>query len=131
MVSVELLLLEIASKKNELAKPMSVDKEVDAGELTGPISDVLVRVETLKNAGRIAYFRRIHLSATEGQQALINLGETKPSVTGTTVTGAGHVSRNIIYRNTGTIVKVTPRIAEDDRVMIDLSIEDARLRVPE
>jgi hypothetical protein len=131
LVSVDLLLAEIGSPKGEAAKPGLVEKELDARDLTGPMGEVLAKVEALKKTGRISYFRRIQLSALEGQQALVNIGETKPMVTGVSLTGAGRVSKNIIYRSTGTMVKITSRVTADDRVMMDLSLEDSRVRAPE
>jgi hypothetical protein len=131
LVSVDLLVAEIATQKGEAAKPGLVEKELDARQLTGPMGEVLAKVEALKKTGRIGYFRRIQLSAVEGQQASVSIGETKPWVTGVTVTGTGHVIRNITYRNTGTMVKITSWVTADERVMMDLSIDDSRMRVPE
>jgi hypothetical protein len=131
VVSVDLLVVEIASQKGDSAKPGLVEKELDARQLTGPMGAVLAKVEALKKNGRFGYFRRIQLSAVEGQQASVSIGETKPWVTGATVTATGHVSRNITYRNTGTVVKITSQVTADEQVMMVLSIEDSRMRVPE
>src|SRR5438128_1005575 len=69
LVSVDLLLAEIESPKAEAAKPGLEEKEVDTRDLTGPMGEVLAKVEALKKTGRISYFRRIQLSALDGQQA--------------------------------------------------------------
>jgi type II secretory pathway component HofQ len=131
LVSVELVFAEVASKKTEAAQPTPAEKELDAGELTGPMNQVLAKIETLKKTGRIGYLRRIQLAVTEGQQALVNIGETKPSVSGVNFTGTGRASRSVSYVKTGTMVKITPRVTPDKRVMIDLNLEDSGMRVPE
>ena len=45
--------------------------------------------------------------------------------------GSGMVLRNIIYRDTGTTVRVTPSVAPGHVVLLKLEIQDARLHVPE
>jgi type II secretory pathway component GspD/PulD (secretin) len=59
------------------------------------------------------------------------LGENKPYTTGSTVTGTGIVTRNISYRNTGTQVRVTPLVAADKTVTLDLHYEESRMVYPE
>jgi type II secretory pathway component GspD/PulD (secretin) len=130
LVSVELVIAEVASKA-EAAKPGAAEKELDARDLTGPMGQVLARIETLKKTGRISYLRRIQLSVTEGQQAVVNIGAMKPVTSGSTFTATGIAARNISYHNTGTTVKITPLITSENRVMIDFSLEDSRMRVPE
>ena len=131
VVSVDLLVAEVAPQKGEAAKPGPVEKELDARQLTGPMGEVLAKVEALNKTGRFGYFRRIQLSTVEGQQASVSIGETKPWVTGANITATGHVSKNITYRPTGTTVKIKSQITADERVMMALSVEDSRARVPE
>lgn len=131
MVAVDLLLVEVGSRKGEGAKSGAVQQDVDTRALTGPTAEVLAKVDALKKTGRVSYFRSIHLAAAAGHPASVIIGETKPWVTGTNFSAAGHVSRNIAYRSTGTTAKITARLAATERVLLDVSIEDSRLRVPE
>jgi type II secretory pathway component GspD/PulD (secretin) len=58
------------------------------------------------------------------------LGENKAYVTGSTVTGTGIVSRQMAYRQVGSIVRVTPQVAADKTVTLALKVEDSRMYHP-
>ena len=131
LIAVDLLVAEVAPRKAEGAKPGPAEKQFDARDLSGPIDEVLARVEALKKTGQISYFRRIQLSSAENQTASVSISELKPMVTGLTSSSTGHLSRNISYANTGTSVKVTARVAADGQVVMDLNVDDTRGQVPE
>lgn len=128
LVAVDLLVAEIAAPKGEAAKPGRVEKELDARDLTGPVGEVLTRVEALKRAGRISYVRRIQLSALEDQQAWVDIGEHKPSVTSVNVMAGGRTSKSVTYLNIGTNVQITSRVTADERVLMDIRVEDSHMR---
>jgi type II secretory pathway component GspD/PulD (secretin) len=131
LVSVEVLLAEFALKKGEGGKLEVPDKDLDEKEFSGPVKDVLAKLEALQKKGQIAALKRIQMTALEEQSVSARAQENKPMVTGVAVTGTGRVSRNITYRATGTVVTVTPRVAPDKRILLDLEVQDARLHVPE
>lgn len=131
LIAMDLLVAELATRKGEGAKPGSGEKQLDPRDLSGPMDQVPARVEAFKKMGQISYFRRIQLTASEGQQASVSIGEMRPSVAGVTMTATGHASRSVTYRPTGTNVKVTARVASDGQVLLDLNVEDTRGHVPE
>jgi hypothetical protein len=59
--------------------------------------------------------------------ASATLGETKPHVTGVNMTRTGLATRQIAYRNVGTRARMTARVGADQKIDIDLEVEDARL----
>jgi hypothetical protein len=127
-VAVELLIVEAPAKG---AKPGAGRKELDEKELTGPVSDVVSRLEGLQKTGEVGGLKRIQLTAVEHQPASALLGEMRAVVSGVRVLGGGQVSRSIVYRNVGTSVKLTPRVAPGNKVLIDLDVSEARAFVPE
>jgi type II secretory pathway component HofQ len=52
-------------------------------------------------------------------------------VAGVNVSSTGIAIRNIMYRNTGTQVRLTPRVTPEKAIALDLRVDDARLHVPE
>ena len=131
LIAMDFLIAEISSRRGEGARSGSGEKQLDARNLSGPMDEVVGRVEAFKKTGQISYFRRIQLSTSENQPASVSIGEVRPSVTGLSTSSTGHVSRNISYRPTGTNVKVTARVATDGQVIMDLNVDDNRGRVPE
>jgi type II secretory pathway component GspD/PulD (secretin) len=123
-VAVEVLVVELPDRK---ADDKDKDKGPDEKEFAGPIDDVAKAVEAMQKKGQVAGVKCIRLTALEGQPASLTLGETKPYVTGVVTTARGVVSRQIQYRNTGTQLRVTPQVAADKSVTLDLSLEDSRL----
>ena len=108
-VAVEVLVVELPADK---------DKRPDEKDFSGPIDDVVKRLDSMTWKGEVAGFKRAQLSTLEGQPASLNLGESKPFATGPTIT----------YRNVGTQLKVTPQVAADRSVTLDLNVQDSRGR---
>lgn len=122
-VAVEVFIVELPMKKAD-----DKDKRPDEKDFSGPIGEVAERLDTMMKKGQVAGFKRIQLSTLEGQLGSLMLGENKPFVAGTTVTGTGIASKQIYYRNLGTQVKVTPRVTADGSVTLDLNVQDNRTR---
>ena len=122
-VAVEVFVVELPAKKAE-------DKatEIDEKELTGTIAQVADRLDALRKKGQVSGVKRILLTTVEGQQGTLLLGETRPYTTGTTVTATGIARRSISYRDLGTQIKVTPQVAADGSVTLDLNVQDSRAR---
>ena len=121
-VTVDVLLVELPARKGD-EKPRGIDEKT----FTGPIEEVAGRVEAMQKKGEALTLKRIQLTALEGQSSSMTLGENKPYTTGSTVTATGIARRSIAYRNLGTQVRVTPLIAADGSVLLDLNLEDARM----
>jgi type II secretory pathway component GspD/PulD (secretin) len=122
-VAVEVFVVELPTKKAD-----DKDKGPDGKDFSGPIDDVAKRLDAMMKKGQVAGFKRIQLSTLEGQLGSLMLGENKPFVAGTTVTGTGIISKQITYRNLGTQVKVTSQVTADRSITLDLNVEDNRSR---
>jgi type II secretory pathway component GspD/PulD (secretin) len=105
------------------------DGPLDTKALNGPAADVLAKAQALRNQGRIGDFKRLEVTTVESQSAHAHLGQTKPLVIGLSVTATGRTSRNIMYRNFGADVRVTPRVGPDNVVALELRLQDARPHV--
>ena len=126
MVAVEVWVLDIVPKKGADGK--AAPGEVDEKALSGPAATVLKKVQELQKSGVVEAHRRYSLTALENQQARVVNGETKP-YTGGVATIGGKVSRNIMYRDVGTQMTVTPHI-EADAVVLDMKFDDSRMVQP-
>lgn len=129
LVVVEVLIADVVQKKPERAEPE--EKGLDERELTGSIPDVLSRVEALQKKGRLSGLKRVQISAVEGLPATASMGESKPFASGVAGGAAGKTSRLINYRDTGTLLKLTPRVVGEKTVQMDINVSDSRLHVPE
>src|SRR5438093_194499 len=81
------------------------------------------KVQELRRDGRLGDVRHVRLTAVEHQSASVLVGENKPFVSGI-VNKGGQVRRSIHYRNVGTQVRVTARVADAKSVFLDLEVED-------
>ncbi|MFQ5713419.1 MAG: type II secretion system secretin GspD [Candidatus Scalinduaceae bacterium] len=64
-----------------------------------------------------------HILVRDAQTANIQVGASEPIRSGTTQTSAGATLDQIQYRDTGTILTVTPRIGENEMVTLDIRQE--------
>jgi type II secretory pathway component GspD/PulD (secretin) len=124
-VSVEVFVVELPPKKAD-----DKDKEIDEKEFTGTLDEVKGKLEALQKKGQVAAVKRIQLTTQEGRAGNLMLGETKAYVTGATVTATGITTRSMAYRNVGTQVRVTPQVAGDKAVALELKVEDSRMYHP-
>jgi hypothetical protein len=122
-VAVEVFVVELPAKN---AKDTGM--RPDEKDFGGTIAYVTQRLDSLLRQGQVAGFKRIRLTSLEGQPGSLMLGETKPFVTATTVTGTGRSTKQFTYRNIGTRVKVTPRVGADGSVTLALDVQDSRSR---
>jgi hypothetical protein len=129
LVSVELIIAEVTPKKEKDEKAAA--KELDLKEYTGASKDVVKKLETLQKDGVLSGLKRFQLTAIENQAASVRTGEVKPIVTAVNTTGRGTVSRVITYRDTGTNIRITPRVDAENGITLNLEVQDARLHVPE
>jgi type II secretory pathway component GspD/PulD (secretin) len=135
LVAIDVLIAELAGPKGEAAP--AADKLLDEHALTGPMDQVLARLEALRQKGLVGGLKRMHLSAAENQTALSMTGEERSITTAVAAVpafrpgGAKAVTRNIDRRKLGTVVKVTPRVVAEQRILLDIEVEDSRAHTPE
>jgi hypothetical protein len=153
-VAIEILIAEIATKRNEGQKPQP--EVLKPRGLAGPAAEILEKLEALQQKGTLAGLKRITLAATENQRTSVQYAERKPYVTGIMMrsqpgvggppesggerkpfapggkTSRGSVmSQSVQYQNLGTMVRVIPSITSEQLVRLNLEIEDSRAHVPE
>jgi type II secretory pathway component GspD/PulD (secretin) len=117
-VAVEVFVIELPAKKADDKDAAGIDEK----DLSGAIDGVAKTLEALQKKGQVASVKRIQLTAQEGRAASLVIGEAKPF-------SAGGGATN--YRNVGTQVRVTPQVAADKTVTVELSVQDSRMVIPE
>lgn len=131
VVAVEVLVIEAVPKKPDGGQPGQGEKELDEKEFTGTMDEVAKRAQALQRRGQLGAVKRFQLTGVENQLALTDVGELVPMVTGVTRVAGGKVVRQHTFQRTGTALRVTPRVGPDRMILLDLSVSDSRLRVPE
>jgi type II secretory pathway component GspD/PulD (secretin) len=122
-VAIDVFVIELVARKAD-----DKNRRPDEMDFSGTIPNVVDRLATMQKTGQVAGFKRIQLTTLAGQPATLMLGESKPFVAASTVTATGLARRSIMYRSLGTQVKVTPRLAADKTVTLDLNVENSRSR---
>jgi type II secretory pathway component GspD/PulD (secretin) len=131
LVSVLIWVAEFTPKKSSSGNPAAEDKELDENAFACPIKEVGAKLEALQKKGTLSALKRIQLSTVENQTTTVLLGDAKPYVTGVNTDANGKVNRILQYRNVGTNVVMTLRVAPTNTVLIDLTMQDSRSQVPE
>src|SRR5262249_42210086 len=80
-------------------------------------------IRALKTQGRVDVLSRPQVMALDNQTAFINVGKEVPIVTSTTLTATGLSQQNIDRRQVGVILRVTPRISPDGRILMRINPE--------
>ena len=75
-------------------------------------------IRALKSQGRVDVLSRPQLMLTDNQTGFFQVGQQFPRLTGTTLTGTGATQQGIEYIPTGVVLRVTPRISPDGRVLM-------------
>jgi type II secretory pathway component HofQ len=137
------------ARADEPAKPGAmVSLEVAAVELT-PVEEAVgfvdlgedpaAKVAELEKQGRIASLTRIQLTTLENQPAELRVSEQTPTVTGRTRVGGGRgappgatpgFATSFTFQNVGSQLQVTPKVAADGSVLVELKFEQSRLSPP-
>jgi type II secretory pathway component GspD/PulD (secretin) len=75
-------------------------------------------IRALKTQGRLDVLSRPQVNAMDNQTAAVNIGQEFPIVTSTSITATGIVTPSIDRRNVGVLLRVTPRITPDGKVLM-------------
>jgi type II secretory pathway component GspD/PulD (secretin) len=115
-VEVRLLVAELAGS-SDATPEFDADFEVAVSQ-----------VRKLQAEGDAAVLKRIQLSSLENKAATVQLGETQALAVGENFgPGGRQPTRSYQMQDLGTLVEVTPRVATDGKVLLDLSFELTRL----
>jgi len=75
-------------------------------------------IRALKSQGRIDVLSRPQLTLTDNQTGFFQVGQQFPRVLGTTIAVGGLATQNVDYIDTGIVLRVTPRISPEGRVLM-------------
>jgi hypothetical protein len=79
---------------------------------------VNVLVRALKQQGRLDVLSRPQLVLTDNQTGFFQVGQQFPRLTNAILTGVGTAQQGIEYVDIGIVLRVTPRISPDGRVLM-------------
>jgi type II secretory pathway component GspD/PulD (secretin) len=130
-VAIEIVVIDVPPRKGEKGKPAPPVQDLDTRDLNGNADDALAKLRNLQARGVIGGLKRFRLTAAENQTAALLLGENRPSTMGVAGGLRGKTARSILYRNIGTSIRATPRLGEGNKIVLQLHLDDARLRTPE
>jgi hypothetical protein len=130
-VAIEVLIATVSPRKGEDGKLAPPARELNEAEFSGHPEDVLDKLQNLQKKGLIGSLQRLRLTATENHPGTVSNSAARPYTTGIVSRPGGRGARTITYRYVGTLIKATPRVGEDQRILLDLSVTDSRTRVPE
>ncbi len=88
----------------------------------------VAQVRKLQTEGNATVLKRIQLASLENKPATVQVGETQALAVGENFgPGGRQPQRSYQMQDMGTLVEVTPRVAADGKVLLDLSFELTRL----
>jgi type II secretory pathway component GspD/PulD (secretin) len=93
---------------------------------SGSRSAVLEQLTKQEKEGRIVVVNHVQLTTLDGMQAQAQQGERKPRVAATNLTTRGRVS-TVTFDNIGTIVKMHPRVVNNNELVIAVNLEKSCL----
>ncbi|MFO0851444.1 MAG: secretin N-terminal domain-containing protein [Gemmataceae bacterium] len=79
---------------------------------------VSVLIRALKTQGRVELLSRPQLLLTDNQVGFFQVGQQYPRLDATVLTGVGTSQQSITYVDIGIVLRVTPRISPDGRVLM-------------
>lgn len=80
-------------------------------------------INALDQASQIQVLSSPSVLVLDNQSADIVVGDQQPVLSGTSATDGGTVTENIVYKDTGVKLSVTPRVNDSGLVVMDISQE--------
>lgn len=119
-------------READAAKEAAAAKGLDDRQFAGPIEQVATKLEALSKQNILAYYRQMRVELLENREGSVQVGEETPRINGYQPTGAsGLAIPTVQQRAVGTIITVTPRVVDANKVLLDLTLRDDRLGLPE
>jgi type II secretory pathway component GspD/PulD (secretin) len=94
-----------------------------ASILTGPMSEILPELE---KRGEVRVLAQPEILADDGQPAFVKIGSRVPKVTGVTLSPRGRTNQ-LQLENVGTVLGVTGRVTGDERIRLEIDLEQSHL----
>jgi type II secretory pathway component GspD/PulD (secretin) len=130
MVAVDMYVLQIQPRKAADGKAEPGYKAIDEKELSGAADKVTANLQALQKKGAVSGFKRFQVTAIENQQTKILNGESLAYITGSM--NKGGIGRYmVVYKSIGTSATLTPRVAGDKTVTLELNLDDSWAYQPE
>jgi type II secretory pathway component GspD/PulD (secretin) len=93
----------------------------------GAFDDYAAELEQLQASGAATIVSRMRLTTLENQVAQVQMGATRPSVTGRVFDRGGRGSNSYVMNDEGTLLSVIPRASGDGTIVMELNIEQTRI----
>lgn len=131
-IIVDVWFVEEQLSREEVNSPNAAAKVLEDRQLAGPIEQVAARLEGLSKANTLAYYRQLRLELLENREGTVQVGEEKPRIVGYMPMGAGGIGTPTIQqRAVGTLVTVTARVVDANKILLVVLFRDDRLGLPE
>lgn len=131
-VSIEVVLVEIATSMDKPATPAPTPPDLDDKEFAGTVEDVTAKLEALAKAGKTVSVKRFRMTGLENQLSTVQDGAERSVVSNVVFNTAKKVAHPITSRRaTGTIVRVTPRLMPEGDALLDIVVSDDRISASE
>lgn len=105
---------------------LTSDKDAGASATAIGKDGIDAQIQSLKKSGELQVLCRPSIMTLENQPAYLQVGSREPVVTGTAMSSRGAV-HSVTKENVGTILGVTPRRADDGRVVLQIDVESSQL----
>jgi len=107
-----------------LLKPRGERSEgLNTESLTGPADKVASAIRELEQQGKLYVAHRMEVTAVENQRAMLQVGETVPLVSGTTIAGPRERVNSYRDHQIGTVLSVLARASDDGGIAMALQFE--------
>jgi type II secretory pathway component GspD/PulD (secretin) len=102
-------------------------RDVDVQFVDGAFDDYADALEQLQANGAATVVSRVRLSTLENNVAQVQVGATKPAISGRTFDRGGRGGNSYVMNTEGTLVAVTPRTSSDGTIVMELNVEQTRI----
>ncbi|MFW5839186.1 MAG: secretin N-terminal domain-containing protein [Planctomycetota bacterium] len=89
--------------------------------------DLSFFLRALQSQGRLQVLSRPQILASDNQEAEINVGQSVPFITESSISDSGRINNTIEYQDVGILLNVTPRINDDGFVRLEVEPEISSL----
>ncbi len=89
--------------------------------------DLSFFLRALQSQGKLQVLSRPQILASDNQEAEINVGQSVPFITQSSISDSGRINNTIEYQDVGILLNVTPRINEDGFVRLEVEPEVSSL----
>lgn len=102
-------------------------RDADVSFADGAFEDYAAQLKKLQADGAATIVNRVRLTTLENQPAQVQIGATKPIVSGAVLGPNGRRSNNYVMNDEGTLVEAVPRAAGDGTIVMELRVEQTRI----